>query len=202
MTRRGSFGPVVLLGLTSAALAAFAGNKPWTEVHEPGGECAIYPPAGVRWSDFAVGAPLAGALGLVILAAWGVLLVTRGRVRRAMAVVAMLASGGFLATAVWARGALKDDSLAKAARRVGEMPEGCLAASVWMNNTWWLAALAVGLIGIVAAVLAVLLAPHWPEMGSKYDAPTGTAATLPPTEEWTSTDLWKSLDAGHDPTVE
>ena len=44
--------------------------------------------------------PLAGALALVALAAWGVLLVTRGRVRRVMAALAALASLGVLVAVV------------------------------------------------------------------------------------------------------
>jgi uncharacterized membrane protein (TIGR02234 family) len=203
VSRRATFGPVVLLGLASAALAAVAGNKPWTDVQEPGGECGLYVPPGVQWSDLARGEPLAGALGLVVLAAWGVLLVTRGRVRRSMALVATLAAVGFLATAVAAYGTLKDDVLDKAAERVGKMPYDCHPASVWMDNTWWPTALVVGVLAIIAGLLAVWLAPTWPEMGSKYDAPSaGAQPAAVPLEQQSSVDLWKALDAGHDPTLD
>lgn len=204
MTRRGSFGPVVLLGLATSALAAVAGNKAWTEAHRPTGSCdpASLPP-GIVWDDFAQGSPLAGSLALVLLAVWGVLLVTRGRVRRAMAVVAALAAAGFLATAVEAYWSLRDLTERKVAERLGDLPAPCDGARVWMTDSWWHTSLAVGVLAVAAAVLAVVLAPHWPEMGSKYDAPSaGGQTAAAPLEEQSSTDLWKSLDAGHDPTIE
>lgn len=204
MTKRGSFGPVVLLGLASGALAAVAGNKPWTEAHPPSGSCdpADLPP-GIVWTDFAQRSPLAGALALVLLAAWGVLLVTRGRVRRAMAGVAALAAAGFLAAAIEAYWSLRDLTQQKVAERLGAQPSGCNHARVWMTDSWWNTSLVVALVALAATVLAVVLAPHWPEMGSKYDAPSadGRPATVA-LEEQSSVDLWKSLDAGHDPTVD
>ena len=44
--------------------------------------------------------PLALSLSLVVLAAWGVLLVTRGAVRRALAVLALVAALGVVATVI------------------------------------------------------------------------------------------------------
>jgi uncharacterized membrane protein (TIGR02234 family) len=202
VSRRATFGPVVLFGLVAAALAAVAGNKTWTEVDGPGGDCRSQVPPGVSWSELAQGAPLAGALGLVVLAAWGVILVTRARTRRLMALLAAVAAGGYLATAVSAYWMLKDAARDKARDRVGQLPDGCDVLTVHMNNTWWLVALVAGAVGIVAALAAVALAPDWPEMGSKYDAPsTGAAPAAAPLDEQSSTDLWKSLDAGHDPTA-
>jgi uncharacterized membrane protein len=202
VTRRSSFGPVVLLGLATAALAAVAGNKPWTEAHPPTGSCnpADLPP-GIAWADFAQRSPLAGALALVLLAAWGVLLVTRGRVRRAMAGLAALAAAGFFATAVEASRSLRDLTRQKVAERIGDLPAPCNHARVWMTDSWWNTALVVGLVALAVAVAAVLLAPSWPEMGSKYDAPSADGRpTAVPLEEQSSVDLWKALDAGHDPT--
>jgi hypothetical protein len=43
-------------------------------------------------------------------------------------------------------------------------------------------------------VAAWRLAPRWPTMSSRYDAPATRAS------EPDETDLWKALDAGHDPT--
>ena len=68
------FVPAVLAGLAGSGLAALSGGKPWAA---PDGR------AGSTLVDHSGGhVPLAGALGLVALACWGVLLVTRGRVRR------------------------------------------------------------------------------------------------------------------------
>ncbi|MDO7869382.1 Trp biosynthesis-associated membrane protein [Nocardioides jiangxiensis] len=198
---RRTFGPVALLGLATAGLAAVAGNKTWTEAHRPTGSCNPADlPAGIVWSDFAQRSPLAGAVALVLLAAWGVLLVTRGPVRRAMAVVAVLAAAGYLATAVEAAWSLRDLTERKVAERIGHVA-GCGQARVWMSDTWWHTALATGVVALLVAVLAVVLAPHWPEMGSRYDAPTqGEGPAGVPLEQQSSIDLWKSLDAGHDPT--
>ena len=56
---------------------------------------------------------------------------------------------------------------------------------------------------VVATLAAVVLVAAWPEMGTKYDAPTGARAderrpTTPPTE---NIDIWKALDEGRDPTA-
>lgn len=199
MTRRSSFGPVVLLGLGSAALAAVAGNKPWTEAYNAGGDCGSYP-ADLSMLDLAKDAPLAGALALAMLSTWGVILVTRGLVRRLMAVLAVAGSIGFLAATWDARTSLKAAALDDVVERFGPPVGGCQAASIHMND-WWPAALLAGLLALMAALLAALLAPYWPEMGSKYDAPSaGTPVTAVPLEQQSSADLWKSLDAGHDPT--
>lgn len=201
MTKRGSFGPVVLLGLACAGLAAVAGNKTWTEVSAPGGDCSLSVPPGIVWADFERDAPLAAALALVLLASWGVLLVTRAKMRRSMALVGTIAAAGFFAVAVEARSSLKAASLEAAADRVGDVGNGCVAATVHMNNGWWLVALLVGFLAVLLGALAVWLTPEWPEMGSRYDAPTGAATELPAPEDRSSIDLWKSLDAGHDPTL-
>ena len=61
--------------------------------------------------------------------------------------------------------------------------------------------LAVGVVlSVVAAVLAVRLAPGWPEMGSRYDAPGRRPPPADP-EDQTSLDLWRAIDEGRDPTL-
>ena len=94
---RRTFGPVVLLGLASAGLAAVAGNRPWVEwTGTSEGQGSLLTVTG----DDTATVPLAGALALALLACWGVVLVTRGRVRRAIAVLALVVSAGMVATAV------------------------------------------------------------------------------------------------------
>ena len=66
---------------------------------------------------------------------------------------------------------------------------------------------------LAAGLAAVRFIPSWPEMGTRYDAPTGaprtdaSAATSdgpagagPDPAEKSNRDLWKSLDEGSDPT--
>jgi hypothetical protein len=183
--RRRTFGPVVLLGLAAGGLTAIAGDNPVAEADERAAFAISYD----------AHLPLATALGLVVLACWGVVLVTRGRMRRAVAALGTLASAGALAAVVvgWSQ---VPDQLRDEFAAIGS-PDPAVSHTAW----WWLA-----LLGAVASVagtaVAVLLAPAWPEMGTRYDAPTG-AGPAPETapEEQTSLDLWKAIDEGRDPTA-
>ena len=188
---RKTFGPVVLLGLGSGVLAAVAGAQPWVSGSSGTVDTASTATAttldmsGVRES------PLAAALALVVLACWGVILVTRGRVRRSVAVLGAAAALGALVTTVVAFWSLQD-ALTEALFAVS----GVDTAQV--SFTGWYAAALVGAVGSVLATLAaVRFTPTWPEMGTRYDSPTGEAA---PVEPEGNLELWKALDEGHDPT--
>ena len=50
---------------------------------------------------------------------------------------------------------------------------------------------------MLSTLAAVRLTPSWPEMGTRYDSPTGEVA---PVEPEGNLELWKALDEGHDPT--
>jgi uncharacterized membrane protein (TIGR02234 family) len=189
---RRTFGPVVLLGLASAGLAALAGSRAWADFEilddSAAGEGAYSSTISISLNALPE-APLVAALAFVVLASWGVLLVTRGRVRRGVAVLAVLASAGMLVAAVVAfvttLGSLRD-TFAE------------LQVPVEVHRTVWpWVGVAASLVSVVAAVLAWRLGPSWPEMGSRYDAPGST----PPPREETSLDLWRALDHGRDPTL-
>jgi hypothetical protein len=179
--RRSTFAPVVLIGLASAGLAAVAGNRDWAVVD--GG------PALVADTD-AGKMPLAGALSLVVLAAWGVLLVTRGVVRRLVAVLAVLASLGVLAVAVVGFSAAPDN-LGDAVARLAYPEDMEVRRAAW----YWVA-LVAAVVSVVATCAAVALVGSWPEMGSRYDAAGDSPKSLE-----TDLDLWKAMDEGHDPTL-
>jgi len=188
-SRRRTFGPVVLLGLVGAGLGAFAGSHGWVGYKVPAG--AFVPPGAVK-SD----SPSTTAFALVALAGWGVVLVTRRVFRRAMTVLAGLAS---LATALTVIGY---DSIEHSAAASISLPSGAVLTE--QMRAWpWLVVLG-GAASLVAAVLAFLWAPSWPEMGTRYDAPAGAAEAAQedttPLEERSNYDLWKSMDSGHDPT--
>jgi hypothetical protein len=189
---RRTFGPVVLLGLASAGLAALAGSRAWADFEilddSAAGEGAYSSTISISLNALPE-APLVAALAFVVLALWGVLLVTRGRVRRGVAVLAVLASAGMLVAAVVAfvttLGSLRD-TFAE------------LQVPVEVHRTVWpWVGVAASLVSVVVAVLAWRLVPSWPEMGSRYDAPGST----PPPREETSLDLWRALDHGRDPTL-
>jgi uncharacterized membrane protein (TIGR02234 family) len=190
-SRRRTFGPVVLLGLASAGLLAVAGNKSWAEASgDSAGQLSS-----LALSVDAGKAPAAGALALVVLAAWGVVLVTRGRVRRAVAVLGVLASAAALVAVVAGWGSVVD-TLRLDYADVGQ-------DNVPISHTGWFWAAAVGaVLSLVATTLAVRWAPSWPEMGSRYDAPAGATAPTPadPAEQ-SNLELWKAIDEGRDPTA-
>jgi hypothetical protein len=137
--------------------------------------------------DKAADMPLALALSLVVLAGWGALLVSRGRVRRAVAGVALLAAAGVLVCVAVATFSLPDqvrDRLPGDSAGVDVSPTG-----------WFVLAGVAGVLSAGVLVLAWLRSPQWPTMSSRYDAPGAE-----PAEIRSDTDLWKALDEGRDPT--
>lgn len=187
---RGSFGPVALAGVGTAALAALAGSRPWIGAGSTGGSAD----ASMAAVDQGTRYPAASAVSLLLLAAWGVLLVTRGRVRRAFAVVAALAAVGLVATVVTGYLTLPDQV------RVGfEELMGRGGQDNGFTGWFWTAAVAA-VLAVPPALLAVRLVPQWPEMGSRYDAPASRDGQ-PTTEIRTERDLWTALDEGRDPTT-
>jgi uncharacterized membrane protein (TIGR02234 family) len=189
--RRRTFVPVVLLGLTSAGLAAVAGSRPWVTFTPAGPDSR----SGPYESTLALGmsgwpeAPLVSALAYVVLAAWGVLLVTRGRFRRAVAVLAVLGSVAMCVAAAVA--------FASTARSVADLFDEAGITGEVSRTAWPFVALVAGLVSVVATAACVRLLPWWPEMGSRYDAP----GAAPREGDRTPIDLWRALDEGRDPTL-
>ncbi|WP_374455223.1 Trp biosynthesis-associated membrane protein [Nocardioides sp.] len=199
--RRGSFGPVVLLGLLAGTLAAVAGGKSWVAGSSGAFDTASDDNQAMVSTLAANGAsesPLALALALVVLACWGVVLVTRGRFRRAVTVLALVAALGLVVVTVeafWSLPAKLGDALQELSG----------ADTVSTGFTGWYAAALVGaVLCVVTTLAAVRLVPSWPEMGTKYDAPTSGGDVERadggdvPTE---NIDIWKALDEGRDPTA-
>ena len=187
--RRRGFAATVVVGLASAGLTAVAANQTWATAKAEDGQFAF------STLTEAPQVPLVLTLALVVLAAWGVVLVTRGGVRRAVAVLGALAAVGALVAAIAGRWTL-EDSFERDFADQG-------ATAVVDFGAWWWVAVAAGALAAVTAVLAAANVGRWPEMGTRYDAP-GAASDAPtetPAEEQTNLDLWKSIDEGHDPTA-
>ena len=180
-SRRRTFAPVVLAGLLDGGLAAFAGSRTAVHAHAAGsaGLVAFADPA----------QPLVVALSLVVLACWGVVLVTRGGVRRAVAGLALVVSIGALVTVVAGWWTLVD-CVESAYREAGV---GSVATS---HTAWWWVSLVAATLSCVGTALAVRWSPGWAEMSSRYDAP---AASADPAAE-DSLAMWRALDEGRDPT--
>ncbi|GAB2757716.1 Trp biosynthesis-associated membrane protein [Nocardioides pakistanensis] len=180
-----SYATSVVLGLAGAGLAAVAASREWASTRADS--------AGIKVQASVTGAesqPLVPALALVALAAWGVVLVMRGRMRRLVAAVGLLAALGAAAVTLLGLGTLQDDALQAAVAR------GATGDTFATNVSAWYYLTLVGAFGTaVAFAVAVLRSPSWPAMGAKYDAPAGRAA-VPAADE----DMWRALDEGRDPT--
>ena len=187
-SRRRTFGPVVLLGLATAGLAAVAAAKPWIGSGTSGADDATLTAldAGTRY-------PLASAMSLVLLAAWGVLLVTRGAVRRVFAWVALVAAVGLLVSVVAAYFTLPDSAASSYDELMGRG-----SADEGFTGWYWTTAVCA-VLALVPTVLAVRLVSSWPEMGSRYDAP-GAREQVTEEQPTREQDLWQALDEGRDPT--
>ena len=186
--RSRSFAPTLLLGLSGAALASVAGARTWATAS--GSAAGVDVRAGVKGSE---SAPLVVALGLVTLAAWGVVLVLRGRVRRAVAVIGAVASVGVIAATVAAFSRAQSDAVDAA---IAKGATGDVVASSLTG--WYYVAAVGGLVALAAFVVAVVASPRWPAMGSRYDAPAARSGGS--VREATEPDLWRALDDGRDPT--
>jgi uncharacterized membrane protein (TIGR02234 family) len=136
--------------------------------------------------------PLAAALGLVGMAAWGVLLVTRGWVRRLVAALVAVTAGGLVVTAVVGRASALD-SARTATVDLGRTPTGA------HTTGWWYVGLVAAVLALAGAAVAVRYVSSWPEMGTRYDAPTARAEVDDPAR-MEDVDLWRALDQGRDPT--
>jgi uncharacterized membrane protein (TIGR02234 family) len=141
--------------------------------------------------------PLGLALALVLLACWGVLLVTRGAVRGVVANLALLTALGLAATVVVAFFTLPDQVLA--AQLESTVPRDDVFGS--RISGWYVAAAVGALVSVATTVLAVRWVAQWPEMGSRYDAPGTRDEQETPRDAPSNLDLWRTIDEGRDPTA-
>lgn len=186
---RSTFGPTVLAGLVTAGFTAIATNQTLATARPTDD--------GVLYSDLQEGSqvPLALTLSLVVLACWGVVLVTRRVVRRGVALLGLVAAVGAAVSVVLGRGMILD-SYRDDFRDIGATPV--------VDFSWWYwLALVLSVLAVLPAAVAVLHVGRWPEMGTRYDAPgdqeKGRVAAAED-EEPSSLDLWKAIDEGRDPT--
>ena len=187
--RRRTLVPTLAVGVPAAALTALGSTRGLMTLSPESGTSPALPSSLALTLDGGQ-LPLATTLSMVVLAAWGVVLVTRRRVRFAVAVLGALAAVGVLATVVagwWlVPDALRDDAAAVGVSGLETAP------TVW----YWLT-LAAALVSAAASGAAVAFVRRWPEMGTKYDRPTGPPAEHPDDD----LALWKALDEGRDPTA-
>jgi uncharacterized membrane protein (TIGR02234 family) len=193
---RRTFVPTVLAGLAGAGLVAIAGNKAWVS---PAGDSANSAVTQlIQAAADKSGSSASTAIALVVLAAWGVVLVTRGRFRRVIAWFGAAVALVLFVVVVAGWNVARQQLLDEYAPYADTHPD--TSWTVWA----YLAALGA-VLALGAGVLAVRYVRQWPEMGSRYDAPTAAATSTAtpdqPVEEQSSIDIWKSLDEGEDPTA-
>ncbi len=185
---------MALCGLLAGAVAAVAGNQDWARL--PGSQETQADFASVASTTTDATAPPVTALALVLLATWGVVLVSRGRWRRGVTWLGLLAALGVVAFAVvaWVG---TPSTLAAASSAV----TGTTQAA---SRTWWsYVGVGAGLAAVATSVVATRSVASWPEMGRRYDAPgEGPAAPRADVaaQEQTNLDLWRAIDEGRDPT--
>jgi len=185
------FAPLVLAGVASAALAAVTAARDWFEIGSSTKVGFLVPEDQLK-ADM----PLALALALVLLAAWGVVLVTRRRARRFMLALAALANLGLLVCLVVAPFTLPD--------QIRSDVGGDTSGNGVDPTAAYLIACVAGPLALAVVALGWRYAPRWPEMSSRYDAPSSAPGSALGDEvgadELGDLELWKALDEGHDPT--
>ena len=198
---RSTFAPTVLIGLAGAGLASVGATRSWLTA-PPGHGGAIPggltddPSVGIVATGALTGSdvnPLVSALALVTLASWGALLVLRGRTRRAVAVLGVVATLGALAA--WVSAYLGGPDTLELAGQVD------VAGS---RTAWPYATAAALVVTLLALAVAVRDAKGWPTMSSRYDAPVGDrsgASAARPDPDDDPRAVWRALDDGDDPTA-
>lgn len=189
---RRSFVRVLVPGVAAGALAAVACAHSWAL---PDANPTI--PKGAPGLTSSGQVPLASALSLVVLAAWGALLVTRGRVRRSFAVLGLLGSLALLVVVILGH-AKAPDAVHRTLELQFGLPDGAGASAPAHITGWYWVALVATVIVVACFALAVREVPRWPAMSGRYDAPAARRTPKTPT---TQQEMWKAIDEGSDPTT-
>jgi uncharacterized membrane protein (TIGR02234 family) len=185
------YGPVLVLGLLGALGSTVGAAHPWvTATSSVHGLPTIH--ASASGADLA---PLAGALGVVVLATFGAVIATRGWVRRGLGVAIVVASAIVVVSAADPGGA--SDVLRSGLSAKGWSGGGYRTST----EPWRWLVLVCALVTLAAGAATARYGGQWAVMGERYDAPSasGPAATKP-AEDLTETDVWQAIDQGRDPT--
>ncbi len=190
---RREYGVATLALAAGAALMLAASGRVWVtgELASPGPVAAV--PVDLTGGDLTGAlrglgwAGLAGIVGLYAARSWA---------RRVVALL-IAACGVFALTSLWSatRPGVLADAVTRLASDTGGAAQSAGAPEIHALGPVMGAAGAVLLV--LSGLVSVARAPAWPGMGNRYDR---DAAPRPRQAE-TPADLWKSLDAGDDPTL-
>ena len=194
---RRAYGVTLLVGLLSAVATTTAVSRPW---YEASATVKNLPKLEAAASGIDL-VPIAGALGVVLVAAFGAVIATRGWLRRGLGLLIML--GAVVVLVAAARPGTTDEVL-----RAGLSARGWSGGGYDISGTPWRLLVLVGSAGCLAAGAAVArFGAQWPTMGQRYDPPT-PSDSLAASEglvgeadrSLTQEQLWRALDQGRDPT--
>ncbi|SEQ34297.1 Trp biosynthesis-associated membrane protein [Microlunatus flavus] len=181
--------PLALGGLAvGAVLALVAGSRAWWRASGTG--------VSVSFSGTEASAGLAQALALVVLAGALLGLVLRSRGRRVLGVLLALAGVGVVVL-----GVTRPRPASQAVQ--SRVLEVSLADQFALVGTPWpYVYAAAGLVVLAAAVLMAARAGRWPTRAARFERAGVPAARTAPAVSDDPATLWRSMDAGVDPTVE
>lgn len=191
------YAPALLSGLAGAVAVTVGVTRPWaTATGTMPGLPVIHAEA-----DGSTLAPLAGAFGVVLLAAFGAVIATRGWVRRGLGGLIVVVAIVVVIAAIHPGGA--HDALAD-----GLSAKGWAGGPFHTGVAWWRwLTLAGGLVAMVAGAAIARYGGGWATMGSRYDSPAGksdasrsSASSQDSGEAEDEAAMWKAIDQGRDPT--
>lgn len=189
---RREYAVVLACVVAGAALVLGATGQVWaTGAVEAPGPVA---PAPVELTGSDISAT-AAAMGWACLASVAALYATRGWARRAVGAL-LTACAALALYAVW--GATRPHVLAGLVAEHSTVAGQEAAAAADLAPAGPLLAGLGAVLLLAAGAAAVVRAPVWPVMSSRYDRDRAPRAASAPT----SSDLWKSLDSGVDPTLD
>lgn len=172
-----------------AALVLLASGRGWAAA-----SVTLPPPLPSRYVTLTGGdlAPAVNGLGLAGLAGLAGVIATRGVARVVVGVLIVAIGAGVVASSIGAT------AHGRVLTELGNRVSLTGAGTHIQTTSWWLAAVAGGVLLAAAGAYTIVRGRRWPGMSSRYEAP-GTAMRRP---EPTAGNLWDSLDSGADPTVD
>lgn len=168
-----------------AVLALVAGSRAWWRAAGSG--------VSVAFPGTEATGGLAQALALVVLAGALLGLVLRARGRRVLGVLLALAGAGVAVLGV-SRPRPASGTVQSRVLEVSLADQFALVGTPWPYVY-----AAAGALVLAAAVLMAVTAPRWPVRAARFERSPGAPAAASPSDDPAT--LWRSLDAGVDPTA-
>ena len=184
--------PVVLATLATGGLAFFSAGRTWAE--------ADVKAEGLASATIAVSGadaqPLVSALAIVVVTAALAILAAGPRLRRVVGALTIVVAVVAVAVVPRSGSNALDDAISSAAQKSPAYTGPASLGDVSYVH-WDLLAISAFVVALVLGGVTVRLAPQWPTMSSRYDAPT----SRPVADDPSGTDMWKAMDRGDDPTA-